>query len=325
MPTVSVIIPNYNYARYIAERFRSILEQTYRDFEIIFLDDASTDNSTKLVHEQFAPHIAHFEVNAINSGNPFAQWNKGVLLSSGKYVWIAEADDLCAPNFLECMLDAIERKPTIGLAYCNTTPIDGSGAVLDNDFYQHYVSDLDHGRWLHDFTANGLDEVRHYLARKNTITNVSGVLFRRDAFALAGYAAENMRMCGDWLTYCRVLHKFDVAYVSSPLNFHRQHPAKHTQNSVLDLTYFREFLQVQAYVAEAFDLGRTERRAAFRRFLGEWDRLTVSGYGRIGVLRTIELARIAAQSYPGLMHRAEIGAHLLLNGSKSLAGKWRAN
>ena len=322
---VSVIIPNYNYARYLDDRFRSILDQTYQDYELIFLDDASTDNSVNLVREQYGTHIERIEVNAINSGNPFVQWNRGVRLSRGEYVWIAEADDSCTPDFLERMLLVMSQNTSIGLAYCNTTPIDGDGAVIDSSFYHRYVSDLDSTRWLHDFTADGPNEVRHYLARKNTITNVSGVVFRRDAFISAGYAPENMRMCGDWMTYCRVLHEADVAYVSAPLNFHRQHPAKHTQNSVLDLTYFREFLQVQDYLAHAFSLSDKEKRGAFRRFIGEWDRLTISNYGRIGLARTLALARMALAVYSDPISYIEIAIHYMFNSCKSILGKWSIN
>lgn len=319
---VSIVIPNYNYANYLQERFQSILNQTYRNYEIIFLDDASTDDSANMVKEQFGQFITHFEVNTINTGNPFTQWNRGVRLSRGQYLWIAEADDTCTPDFLERMLDAMRSNPAIGLTYCNTTPINVAGEVIDTSYYHHYVLDLDSSRWFRDFEANGLDEVRHYLARKNPITNVSGVLFRREAFIRAGYAPEDMRMCGDWLTYCRVLYESDVAYVAAPLNFHRQHPAKHTQNSVLDLTYFREFLQVQGYVAKAFNLDAKRRWEAFCRFLGEWDRLTVSSYGRIDLTHTLLLALMTAKAYLGSKYYAEIARHLLINGAKSLEGKW---
>jgi glycosyltransferase involved in cell wall biosynthesis len=320
---VSVIIPNYNYARFLRQRFRSILDQTFRDFEIIFLDDASTDESVSLVRAHFNADVARLEVNGRNSGNPFVQWNRGVRLARGEYIWIAEADDLCTPDFLERLLGAMVSRPSVGLAYCNTTPIDTAGEIIDGDFYHRYVSDLDPHRWFSDFAAPGADEVRHYLARKNTITNVSGVMFRRDVYVRAGYAPEDLRMCGDWMTYCRLLHHSDVAYVSAPLNFHRQHPEKHTQNSVLDLTYFREFLKVQEYVASAFDLGARERRAAFDRFLGEWNRLTISNYGRIDLSRTLALAQMTARSYRGAAFYGAIARRLLVNGARSLAGKWR--
>jgi len=321
-PTVSIVIPNYNYARFLDERFNSILAQGRTDCEIIFLDDASSDDSVALARERYGDCIARFEVNAANSGNPFIQWNRGVRLARGEFVWIAEADDVCAPGFLESMLAAINLSPSIGLAYCTTVPIDGAGQVLDAGFHQRYLGDLDATRWNGNFVADGRSEVRQYLGRKNTITNVSGVLFRREAYVGAGYAPEHLRMCGDWLAYCRLLHDWDVAFVSEPLNFHRQHPTKHTQNSVLDLTYFREFLQVQNYVAQAFELGTMDREAAFRRFMGEWDRLTVSHYGRIGLQRTLALARMAAASYCRPTQLARIATHLVANTSKSMAGKW---
>lgn len=324
-PIVSIIIPNYNYARYLDERFHSILDQTVTDYEVIFLDDASTDNSMQLAREKYGQYISQMEVNTKNSGNPFVQWNKGVRLSRGEYVWIAEADDFCAPNFLERMLSVMRCNSSVGLAYCNTLPVGGDGAILDEGFFQRYVSDLDSSRWLNNFTAQGLSEVRHYLARKNTITNVSGVLFRRDAYVRAGYAPEDLSMCGDWMTYCRVLRDTDIAYVSAPLNFHRQHPTKQTQNSVLNLTYFREFLQVQDYLIREFHLSRREKQASFRRFLGEWDRLTLSNYGRLNLKQTLVLADMTGKAYQGFGYFSEIALHLFFNSIKSVAGKWMKN
>jgi len=324
-PRVSVVVPNYNYARYLEQRIRSILDQTYPDYETIFLDDASNDESVGLVREKFGARINHFEVNSLNSGNPFAQWNRGVALSRGEFVWVAEADDLCTLNFLERMVEAINQSPRIGMAYCYTSPIDNDGQPIDPAFYHRYVSDLDDARWHSDFVAGGREEVRHYLACKNTITNVSGVLFRREAYIGMGFANEDMRMCGDWLAYCRLLHDWDLAFVAEPMNFHRQHPAKHTRNSVLDLTYFQEFLQIQRYLAEAFELDHAQRKAAFHRFIGEWDRLTVSNYGRIGIRGNIALARMTAASYRRPAERLRIAVHFLLNATKSLACKWKEN
>ena len=322
-PRVSVVVPNYNYARYLEERFDSILKQTFDDREIIFLDDASQDESVEIVRERFADRVSRIETSATNSGNPFKQWNRGVRLARGEFVWIAEADDTCEPEFLAKLVDALERSPRIGLAYCCTTPVDETGKVIDAGYYQRYVGELDTSRWRSDYVANGRDEVHRYLSRKNTITNVSGVVFRREAYAAMGYAPEHMRMCGDWLAYCRLLHDWDVAYVAQPMNFHRQHPTKHTQNAVLNLTYFREFLQVQQYLADAFGLGSAERAAAFRRFMGEWDRLTVSNYGRIDVRNTLALARMTAARYGHTHERLRIAGHFLLNAGRSLAAAWK--
>ena len=103
MPQVSVIIPNYNYEKYLEQRLISIINQTYRDFEIIFLDDSSNDKSVLLAKSILANTNIPFEIhiNEKNSGSPFEQWNKGLQIAKSEYIWIAEADDFCEYHFLE--------------------------------------------------------------------------------------------------------------------------------------------------------------------------------------------------------------------------------
>ena len=99
---VSVIIPNYNYARFLQQRIESVLAQTYTDYEIILLDDASTDDSVSILnHYKTNSRVTHLEINSVNTGSPFAQWQKGISLSRGKYIWIAESDDAAESFFLE--------------------------------------------------------------------------------------------------------------------------------------------------------------------------------------------------------------------------------
>lgn len=300
----------------------SIMNQTISNCEIIFLDDASKDDSVELVKKKYKDVITKLDVNASNSGSPFVQWNKGVRLSSGKYIWIAEADDTCAPTFLEKAVAILEKHPEVGLVYCHTLPVDINDRILDERFFLSYVSDLDAVRWLKDFTNSGIEEVRNYLSRKNTITNVSGVVFRREAYLQAGYAPESMRMCGDWMFYCHLLRHFDMAYLSEPLNFHRQHLAKQTMNSVLNLTYFREFLEVQEYLLKDFSLSSEQRALAFRRFLGEWDRLVYSNYGRIPTSGNLSIAKMTLLKYSTCMEMTVTLLHTIQNVLKSVLYKW---
>jgi glycosyltransferase involved in cell wall biosynthesis len=320
-PRVSVVVPNFNYEKFLGERLTSILDQTYRDFELIFLDDASPDGSVAYVRRVFGDRIDRIEVNQKNSGNPFVQWNRGVKLARGEFVWIAEADDYCSPLFLQRMLSAIEQSPRIGLAYCMTVPVDTESKILNANFHLEYLADIGADHWRHDFVANGQQEIHSYLSQKNTITNVSGVLFRRDAYLKSGPAFEKLRMCGDWLTYLQVLREWDVAFVSEPMNFHRQHPSKHTHNSVLNLSYFREFLHVQRYVVRAVSLSAHEKTLAFRRIIGEWDRLTVGHNGRITVPRTLRLAAMIAGTYHRPRQLAVNLKHLIQNATRSLRAK----
>ena len=87
MSFVSVIIPNYNHAPFLKERIDSVLQQTYTDFEVIILDDCSTDNSKEIIETyRMHPKVVHIEYNVVNSGSTFKQWKKGIDLTKGEWI-----------------------------------------------------------------------------------------------------------------------------------------------------------------------------------------------------------------------------------------------
>lgn len=101
-PMVSVILPNYNHVVYLKERIESILNQTYQNFELILLDDCSADNSCDILNAyKEHPKVSALVLNEKNTGNTFLQWDRGIRLAKGKYVWIAESDDTADIHFLE--------------------------------------------------------------------------------------------------------------------------------------------------------------------------------------------------------------------------------
>lgn len=102
---VSVIIPNYNHAAYLRQRIDSVLSQSFDDFELILLDDCSTDNSREVLESYWQhPKLSHLIYNETNSGSVFRQWQKGIDLAKGEFIWIAESDDYAHPQFLEKLL-----------------------------------------------------------------------------------------------------------------------------------------------------------------------------------------------------------------------------
>lgn len=131
MPLVSVVVPNYNYARYLPERMESIFSQTFQDYEVILLDDCSTDNSKEII-EQYRNHpkVSAIVYNDQNSGSPFKQWRKGVEMAKGKYVWIAESDDSAKPEFLATGVNLLEENPEAVLAFMGADIMDGDGKSL---------------------------------------------------------------------------------------------------------------------------------------------------------------------------------------------------
>jgi glycosyltransferase involved in cell wall biosynthesis len=126
VPKVSVIIPNYNHAPFLQRRIESVLNQTYRDFEIIYLDDASTDHSGEIFAAFADDQRIRAVLNTTNTGIPGKQWNKGVLEARGDYVWIAESDDYADEHFLERLVSRLDEYPTAGLAYCQSLVVNES-------------------------------------------------------------------------------------------------------------------------------------------------------------------------------------------------------
>ncbi|MDX1545795.1 MAG: glycosyltransferase family 2 protein [Rhodothermales bacterium] len=220
-PSVSVIIPNYNHAPFLRRRLESVLRQTYQDFEVILLDDASTDGSHAVI-EAFAadPRVRVF-VNAVNTGIPGKQWNQGVRRARGEYVWIAESDDYADEHFLERLVPELEAHPTAGLVYCQSWVVDAQDQIIES--YDYYTEDLDPARWKQNFFNNGKDECNNYLLYKNTIPNASAVLFRKRTYEEAGYADEWVRYCGDWLLWVKMLMISDLVFVAHHLNYYRWH------------------------------------------------------------------------------------------------------
>jgi glycosyltransferase involved in cell wall biosynthesis len=262
LPRVSVVVPNYNYARYLPERLQSIAGQSLPPYEIIVLDDASSDDSRAVIDGLQHRHGLRVVVNARNSGSVFRQWLKGVELATGDYVWIAEADDLSEPGFLETVLRAF-ADPAVVMSYCQSQQIDADGALLAGD-YLDYVADISTERWRSAYVADGLDEVRNGMAVKNTIPNVSAVVFRRDALlrALAGDCEQiaQFRIAGDWLTYLRLLERGSVAFEPAALNKHRRHASGVTLGAHHS-PHLREVLRVQKIARERYRVAEAEQPA----------------------------------------------------------------
>ena len=251
--TVSVIIPNYNHARFLPRRIESVLNQTYRDFELIILDDFSTDNSRSVIqhYASLYPQIITF-FNQVNSGSPFAQWNLGVSMSKGEFIWIAESDDFAELDFLQRSLDAMNKNVSVGLVYCNSKVYDekNKGEYLLSSKKHFFGSTI----WLQDHFVNGAEELKRHLFLANTINNVSAVLFRRNKYAEAGFADQSMKFCGDWHLYVRVLMISDLFYLASPLNNFRIHSGSSFNRYFESFGYLAEVMQVHALIKRSLRL-----------------------------------------------------------------------
>jgi glycosyltransferase involved in cell wall biosynthesis len=223
MPIVSIIVPNYNHARFLTKRIESILRQTFQDFELILLDDCSTDGSRSILSKYAANPRVRVEFNDTNSGSPFRQWNRGIRLASGKYIWMAESDDYADERLLERLVPALEADARIAFAYCRSWHVSDDGQLDGFEDTRWNLSKSD--RWATNFCVKGTDECRSYFPLSNPVQNASAVIFRKDLYESVGGADESFRICGDWKLWAAMALAGKIAYLKEPLNYFRSHNA----------------------------------------------------------------------------------------------------
>lgn len=219
---VSVIVPNYNHAAYLKQRMDSVLEQTLRDFEVILLDDVSTDDSRSVIETYRHDPRVRIVFNQHNSGSTFRQWNRGARMARGRYLWFAESDDYADPSLLERVVGMLERSSDCTVGACESWYVYDERPPTTRTNQSHLP---ENARWRGDFIADGRAECREQLVVHNTMPNASAVVVRRDAFERVGGADESMRLCADWMLWVRLLLQGNLAHVGEPLNYFRCHTA----------------------------------------------------------------------------------------------------
>jgi len=222
-PRVSIIVPNYNHAHYLPQRLESIFGQTFQDFEVFLMDDASSDESVEILKRYADRDDVHLILNEENSGSPFNQWLKAFSLVQGDIIWIAESDDLSELNFLEKLLPAFDD-PEVKLAYCASKVIGENGVVRGEYADMEYLRSISENRWKEPYCIPADQEVDEAFGIKNTMLNISAVLFRRTEFSNEfSKTIGDMHVGGDTFLILNVMHDGKVFYEPSPLNFHRRH------------------------------------------------------------------------------------------------------
>ena len=223
MLLVSVIIPNYNHARFLDERIQSVLNQTYQNFELIILDDNSTDDSVEVINKyKDNPHVSHIVINEENSGSTFRQWHKGFELAKGDVVWIAESDDSCDKSLLETLVRGYIENKAI-LAFCRSCKYDVDG---NKSIYTHQ----NNLPW--NIVCSGKDFISKYMLDKNSVANASSVIFSRNIALSIDRQYMKMRGSGDWLFWIEMMESGIVYFCTKELNYYRFHNTNTTNKLV---------------------------------------------------------------------------------------------
>lgn len=250
-PLVSVIIPNYNHARYLDERIQSVLNQTYQNFEVIILDDCSPDNgASSAVIERYRnnKHISHIVYNEQNSGSPFLQWNKGFELAKGELMWIAESDDSCDTLLLESLVNCLVANPQASVAFCRTIAFNENGYNTQVG----YQGDS-------DVTYCGKQFIHDKMRQGTGILNASCAVFRKSKLYEIKGLFKTFKASGDRMFWIEMAETGDVIFSAQGLNKYRSHMNNSTKTFgltgvnqkedkiILDYLYNKKYITSKEY------------------------------------------------------------------------------
>ena len=318
MPAVSVIVPNYNHARYLPQRVESILRQTYQDFELILLDDCSTDDSRAVLSQYAGEPRVRIEFNEVNSGSAFKQWNKGVRLARGKYVWIAESDDYADERLLERLVGILDRDDSVAYAYCRSWHVTADDRR--QGFHDEYGPYKGPRGWDADYCVDGHQECRDYFLFMNPVSNASAAVFRKSAYNFIGGADESMTVCGDWKLWAGIALTGRVAYLSEPLNYYRSHAASQRSRTSRRCVSVAEGLRVVRWLLDRLELSESEMAAVYRAQAGVWVPTLMSTHVALDVKKEILGYAKAIDPHP---LRRVLGP-AIETVRRSLVRRWRA-
>ncbi len=256
MPLVSVIVPNYNHSAYLADRLESIYNQTYPNFEVILLDDRSTDNSREILMEYANryPEKTIVDFNEVNGGKVFKQWNKGIDHARGELIWIAESDDWCELDFLEKMVPQFQYQ-SVMLAFCNSIFMQDGQKIWS---LGEYLSDIPGICFDKPFMMSAHTAVNTAFAIKNIVPNVSSAMFRNVGQIPAEITDiwQNIKLCGDWLFYLHTIKGGTISYTNATTNYYRIHKNSTSLKIQRSPEYYGEQEQISRYIVEHFDVDR---------------------------------------------------------------------
>lgn len=294
-PLVSVIVPNFNHEKFLQQRLETVYNQTYKNFEVILLDDASTDASLEILREFANLHAENTRliVNEKNSGNVFSQWRKGIDAARGDLIWIAESDDYSAENFLaELVKNFIDD--AVQLAFARSDFIQDGRKIFDTE---NYLADIPALDWKKNFTVTAAEFVANAMAIKNIIPNVSSVVFRKPAAIHAELIElwRDMKLCGDWAFYLEIMKGGAVSYNPAVTNFYRIHQQSTSLKIQKEYRYYEEHERIAKFIAKNYAVPKEiharhlqQLEEHFVTYFGGADKSEVAKYFNLEKIQRVE-------------------------------------
>jgi glycosyltransferase involved in cell wall biosynthesis len=211
-PTVSVLIPTYNYAHFLDETIQSVLNQTFSDYELIIVDNNSTDQTDEVVNKYLGDKRITYYKNPTNIGLA-GNWNKCLEYAKGDYIKFLCADDKFHPELLKKFVEVMDAHPTVSLITCDKEVFHSKSFVTRVGF-----------RHLQE----GKKALLNTLNDHCWIGEPSSVMFRRSNLGVGNFTT-NYQMHIDWEMWLRMLSVGDCYIIPEALSYIRYHPEQHAR------------------------------------------------------------------------------------------------
>ncbi len=285
-PRVSVVIPAYNAESTLAGTLTSVFEQTYTDYEVIVVDDGSTDATPQLLAGYGDRlRVVHKE----NEGKPAAARNRGLEAARGTYVAFLDADDLWCPAKLAKQVALMDANPRIGLSFTAARIINGKGQVVQ----------------VNPCPPDGRGAIYGLLSIRNIMVG-SSVMVRRQAVEAVGGYDESLTSIENWDLWIRIAREWLVDYVDEPLTEYRKHDGNRSVNVELRRRNIFRILERHHDASDPAPAARQRRRDAY--FNAYFLVLGIGYFGR----EEMDKARAAFWQAFKLKPSLEVARHLLL-------------
>jgi glycosyltransferase involved in cell wall biosynthesis len=288
-PKVSVLVPNYNYARFLPEAISSVFQQQFTDFELLVSDNASTDDSAAVIR-RLAKHDSRlqFTLQPVNLGM-VGNFNWCLSHARGEYIKFLLADDkLAGPQALSQLVCLLEANPSASLAASARLVIGEDSAVL--------------GTWDH-FAGSGLHPgteviMRCLLEARNLIGEPSAVLFRRRD-AARGFSVR-YRQIVDEEMWLHLLEKGDFVYTSVPLCCFRRHSRQQSEtHEAGQIGHLESMLLFQEHCPKSFLHSKGSAKRIFERVyeIRKWRKRNPQLSGELLAIEQKLATQISRSSY----------------------------
>jgi len=269
-PLVSVIVPNYNHAKFLDERIASIENQTYNNIELILLDDCSTDNSRAVLNK--AAKESRFKVkklfNKNNAGNVFKQWAKGLSKAEGELIWICESDDFCEPNFLEHLVPHFANL-SVKLAFGQIQFSDSKGNPMPG--MDGFRENSEPGIWGNTIKRPAKEWFHNGFGVNNVMANVGGGVFRNQKLPKNIMdQAKTFKIAGDWYLYSHLANGGEIVFEPQSVSYFRQHDANTSATNFNKLYYYEELGRILMHNESRWGLPEATRKKFIDNVSGQW-------------------------------------------------------